>query len=145
MSWSDFARSFFCLWTSLRGNLSEDRENYDQSQTKTWKSTKKTVKTTIKVRQNYELGGQKKLKKPKFLENGGFLWKIKHSGVNEIYFFIYMWIFLLHQCSLLMIKFKFKFKVHGFLFQLCFGHCLFKDFCWTIISQAQCPLRQRSR
>ena len=78
------ARSFLCLWTSLRRNLSEDRENYDQSQTKTWKSTKKTVKTTTKVRQNYKLGGQKKMKKPKFLENGGFLWKIRHSGVNEI-------------------------------------------------------------
>ena len=80
--WSDFDHSFLCLWTSLRRNLSEDRENYDQSQTKTWKSTKKTVKTTTKVRQNYELGGQKKMKKPKFLENGGFLWKIRHSRVN---------------------------------------------------------------
>ena len=44
-----------------------------------------------KVRQNYELGGQKKLKKkPKYLENGGFLWKITHSGVNEINFFTCM-------------------------------------------------------
>ena len=66
------ARSFDILWTSLRRNLSEDRENYNQSQTRTWKSTEKVGKTTNKVCQNYKLGGQKKLKENKFLEN--FAW-----------------------------------------------------------------------
>ena len=37
-----------------------------------------------KVRQNYDLGCQKKLKNLNLLENGGFLSKITHFGVNEI-------------------------------------------------------------
>ena len=71
-------------------NLSEDRKNYELSQTWTQKSTKKTVKTTSKVRPNYKQGGKKKLKEIKYLLKGGSFTKMTYTGVNEFLCFICM-------------------------------------------------------
>ena len=54
-------------------NWTEDRKNYELSQSWTQKSEKKTVKTASKVRPNYEEGGQNKFEKLIFLLKGGSL------------------------------------------------------------------------
>ena len=57
----------------LNPDWTKDRKNYDQVSPLHEKLQKSTSKTTNKVRPNYEQGGQKKMKKPKYLLKGGSL------------------------------------------------------------------------
>ena len=77
----NFSAKSWKVWSQRKLRAKSDR---------TWKSTKKTVKTTSKVRPNYEQGGQKKMKKPKYLFKGGSLWKITYTGVIKNLCFICM-------------------------------------------------------
>ena len=83
MDW--LGRSFSCLkWKSL--NLLTrllDRKKYDQLSQLHKNLRKSTSKTTIKVRPNYDQGGQKKFLKSLFLLKGGPIQKIAYTGVNN--------------------------------------------------------------